>query len=160
MNFLMNLGWLGKSVTAMICIIPLMLMFNFFGKNYGVKPESLMCSWFIGVAIGIAVSVWRFEVFNSVDLYTPLIPLLIVVLLGILIGTPANILLAHAVPKAPNPALPFTIVNIGSVLAYMLAPAMAILLPRYFDKIQFSLINLVGILMVAIGMGLVMYRTS
>ena len=86
MNFLTDLGWLGKSIIGMVCIIPLMLMFNFFGKNYGVKSEALMFGWFLGVAIGIAVSVWKFKIFNVSDLYTPFLPVLCIVLIGILIG--------------------------------------------------------------------------
>jgi len=160
MNFLTDLGWLGKSIIGMVCIIPLMLMFNFFGKNYGVKSEALMFGWFLGVAIGIAVSVWKFKIFNVSDLYTPFLPVLCIVLIGILIGTPANIMIAQAVPKAPNPALPFTIINASGAFAYMLAPAMAIIFPRYFDKMQFSIVNFLGVAMVVLGMGLVMYRSS
>ena len=160
MNFLINLGWLGKSITGMICIIPLMLMFNFFGKNYGVKPEALMFGWFLGTAIGIAISVWKFSIFDVNSLYTPFIPVLCIIFLGIFIGTPANIMIAQAVPEAPNPSLPFAIINTGSAFAYVLAPLMAIILPRHFDKMQFNLINFFGLVIIAIGIGLVMYRTS
>jgi len=158
MNFLINLDWLSKSLVVMVCMIPLVIMFNFFGKNYGVRPEALTFAWVIGVGIGVAFSVYSLDMFDTKILYTPLIPLLVIVLLGIVFGTPVNILLVQAVPQAPNPALPFTIMNIGSVGAYLLAPALAILLPKYFDSMSFNWVNLTGVSMVAIGLGLVMYQ--
>ena len=160
MNILMNLSWLGKSVMAMFCILPMMLAFNFFGKNYGVKPEAVMFAWFAGIIIGIVFSSFRYEFFEVKNLYTPLLPILFILLLGIVIGTPGNILLAYATTGAPNPALPFTIVNSGSAIAYMLAAGLAVLLPQYFDKMEFSLINIAGIAMVVFGMGLLMYKNS
>jgi hypothetical protein len=157
MELFMNMGWLGKSFTGMVCLVPVMLMFNFFGKNFDMRPEALMCAWMVGVSIGI-MSALKLNVLQLGN--TPIIPIVVVVLLGIVVGTPANVLLAQAIPTAPNPALPFTVVNSGSVVAYILAPALAIMLPRYFDPMSFNWPQLLGVTMVIGGLGLFMFRPS
>ena len=147
-------GWLGKSFIAMFCLIPFMLMFNFLGKNYGVRPEAAMFAWFLGSTIGI----FAFSGVRSADITHTFLPILVIVALGIVIGGPSNILIAQAAPAAPNPALPFTIVNAASAVTFLLAPILAIALPRYFDPMSFSLINMSGIILVITGLGLVAYR--
>ena len=148
------IGWLGKSLIAMTALVPFLLLLNFFGKNYGIRPETATLAWFTGSAIGICV----FSGTRSDEILGSFLPILTIVMLGIAVGAPMNILVAQAVPAAPNPALPFTIVNAASAVVYVLAPLLAIILPRYFDPMQFDAVQLGGIALVVVGLGLVAYR--
>src|SRR3989339_301022 len=105
---------------------------------------------------------WKFNNFQIEDLYHPLIPLLIVIFLGFFVGTLANVLYSQVLTDStcPNLALPLTIMNSYGAWAYILAPMLAIALPRYFNKMVFTPINFLGIILVVIGMVLLMYKVK
>ena len=159
MNTLLSMGWLGKSVLGAICSIPLILVFNFFTKNYGIKPEVVMSLHCLGIFLGIALaSYFGLSGASVKDFYNPIIPAISIVVLGSLIGATTNILLAQAISSAPNPALPFAIGGIATVSAYLLAPLLAFLLPDFFSAAEFNWLNFLGILLIVAGLGLIMYK--
>lgn len=156
-----ELGWLGKAIVAMLCFVPFIFAFNFFSKNYGMKPEVLMVCWYIGVSIGIYLSVLLNWIPNiETKDFSLNMPVLYIILAGIVIGTPMNILIGQSALQAPNPGLPFTIINSGSVLAYMFAPVISILLPQYFEKMTFNWYQFGGIGLIVVGIGIVTLKQS
>jgi len=162
MNLLSNMGWLGKSVTAMVSIIPIMLFFNTFSK-FGMKPEVTTFTWFIGVAIGIlliptGISPLKVEGLVVSD-FAITKPMLIMLFLGITFGSVANILLFQAVPISPNPALPFAILGLASVIAYVLCPVAGVLLPKLFPPVSLNWVNLSGLVLLAMAVAMVMYKS-
>ena len=162
-NSIMNLGWLTKSFIVLICFLPFPFLFSFFGKGWGMKSESLIFAWNVGAILGMGIiSFGKFNNFQMEDLYHPLIPLLIVVSLGFSVGTLANILYSQVLtdPNCPNLALPLAIMNSYGAWAYILAPMLAIALPKYFNKMVFTPINFIGIILVIIGMILLMYKNK
>jgi len=162
MQILAEFGWFGKSMTAMISIVPLMVLFNFFGK-YGLKPEAIIFGWFFGVIVGIVLTSFGMGLIKVDGLLpsdlAPTVPMLVMIFLGVTVGSVANMLLGQAIPISPNPALPFAIVGLASALAYVAAPIAAMTLPRYFDSVHFGWVNFVGMILLALSVGLIMYKT-
>lgn len=143
----------------MFCIVPFMLVFSFFAKNYGLRSEIIILCWQFGTVVGIGLWGWKTNTFNSQQMQL-LLPMLIVFALGVILGTPGNVLLSQAVPISPNPALPFTIINAASALVYILAIFLAFVLPRHFKAAHFTWSHFVGIMLVITGLSLMMYKNT
>lgn len=159
MNTLLSMGWLGKSILGAICSIPLILIFNFFSKNYGVKPEVIISLHCLGIFLGIlSASYLGLSNTSPKDFCSPIVPVICIVVFGLLLGSITNIFLAQAISSAPNPALPFAIGGIATVSAYLLAPVLAFLLPNFFSATEFNFLNFLGILLIVAGLGLIMYK--
>ena len=163
MDLFSNFGWFGKSIISMFCFLPLLLLFNVFNKM-GVKPEAIVFGWGMGIIFGIlltatGVGVVRVENLTLSNL-TPTLLMLVLVFLGGIFGTTANILWGQAMILAPNPALPFAIGGMASVIGYMITPLANKLYPKYFDPVSFCWVNLLGIIMLVIAIALVMYKPS
>jgi hypothetical protein len=84
------MGWLGKSFTGMLCMMPFMLAFNFYNKNFGIRSELVVLAWQAGTCIGIGIWGTRVGLFSlpaGGNFFWPLLPMLII---GIVFGTIAN----------------------------------------------------------------------
>jgi hypothetical protein len=156
MNYLMSLHWLHKSILVCGFLIIFNLIFPIFAKN-NVRPEVVLCYWYLGAIIGISLSFWKLEMFEVKDLYTPAIPLLIIFVIGVIIGTPANILFGQAMadPSCPNPGIAFTIMNSAGAFAYIIGPALAMALPKVFDKMKFVPTDFLGLVLIVSGIGII-----
>lgn len=137
-----GLGWVGMSLIAMVMIIPSWLGPGFFEKNFHIRPEVFMIWYFVGVVLGS----FSFLTFRGISV-VPSFPAWILILgIGLTLGSIVNILLFAAVPIAPNPGLPPAIVNVSSVGIFIAAFLLWRVLPAYFPKVQFDIYHLVGML--------------
>jgi hypothetical protein len=162
MDFISNMGWLGKTLVATVSLIPVMIFFNTFVKQ-GMKPEVVIFTWMAGTAIGIFLTPLGLSFLEVKDLtifdfsLNRLMALLL--LLAIVFGSVGNIMLGQAIPLSPNPALPFAIAGLASVIAYVLCPVLAIFLPKFFPSVSFNWINLLGLIGISISVAMIMYKS-
>ncbi len=161
MSFLNNLDWFGKSLVALVSLLPLLILFNSFVKC-GAKPEAIIFVWFLGAVLGIiliplGVGIMNVPNFVLGDL-APTRTLCILLVLGMTFGTIANLLLGQAIPEAPNPAFPFAIVGSAGAVGYIIVYFISHVAPRHFDAITFSWVNFLGIVLLATAIGMIMYK--
>jgi len=147
-----TLGWLGKSITASVVIIPFILLTSSFGRVFKTQPESMMFYWMLGTAMGIAIYLTSQ---GKSYLLMPDTQLTILGIIGLTLGAMANILLIQAIVASPNPGIPVTIVGANSAIIFIIGPALAIFLPAYFQHIKFDAIHLTGILLTLVGVGII-----
>lgn len=88
---------------------------------------------------------------SQTRLLSPTTPTLFIGLLGLTVGTVANICLYQSLGAAPNPGLPVAIVTMNSVAAYIITPVLVVLLPRYFQKMEFTWQHFIGVTLVVVG---------
>ena len=156
-EYIVGMSWLTKALVAMVFMVPFMLSMSFFQKNYGMSGDMSILMWQLGVCIGLIVLGLKSG--SYVEQGSRVIfPAIIVLLMGITIGTAGNYLLADSVISAPNPALPFTIINAASAFVYPLAVFLAWRMPKYFEASSFQWPQLAGIIMVIGGLALLMYK--
>ena len=89
-----TLGWLGKSITASVVIVPFILLASSFGRAFKTQPESMMFYWTLGTAIGIAIYLMSQ---GKPYLLVPNTQLAILGIMGLTVGAIANILLIQAI---------------------------------------------------------------
>src|SRR3989344_4269687 len=140
---MLGLGWMAKSLIAMFCLVPFILAIGFLGRNYQVRAEATMIWYFFGIIIGAPLVMWRLNIINGSDLALT-VPHFAVLLMGMVLGVASNILLVQAIPAAPNPGLPMAFMNTASVIAFVFAPVLGILLPKYFDQAKFDIYHSAG----------------
>jgi hypothetical protein len=163
MESLTNLGWIGKSFTTMFAIVPYLLFFNTF-KQAGMKPEVIIFAWLIGCIIGIGlmpfnIGIIKKELLCPGDFY-PTIPFLIVVLMGIALGSPANTLMSQAMSTAPNASFVFAIAGLSSAVVFGISPIAKKLSPNLFEQANFNWTNLSGLILLAISISLILYQPT
>ncbi|KKW43902.1 MAG: hypothetical protein UY97_C0001G0073 [Parcubacteria group bacterium GW2011_GWB1_57_6] len=154
---MLGISWAAKSLIATLCLVPFLLAIGFLGRNYQVRAEATMIWYFFGIVIGAPIVMWRLNIINGSDLALTM-PHFAVLLMGMVLGVASNILLVQAISVAPNPGLPMAFVNSASVIAFMLAPVLGILLPRYFDQARFDIYQFVGIVLTVVGISLIMLK--
>ena len=164
MEGLFSMGWLGKSLFALFVFCLFMLSPGFLQKNFNVRTEVFFAYWGLGYSLGLFLFTWIFRTNQVMPRISDFAPcwwiILVILLLSMTLGTLANLLMAQAISSAPNPGLPFTIINASGSLVYLFAFVAAAVLPKYFEVGKFSLVNFVGILLVIIGLGLTMFKSS
>ena len=136
------LGWMEMSLIAVFTIIPSWLSPGFFEKNFGVRPEVFMIWYFVGVVLGSS----SFLTFRGISVIPSFFACILMLGMGLTFGNITNMLIFAAVPIAPNPGLPPAIVNVSSVCVFIFAFILSRMLPAYFDKVQFDIQHLLGML--------------
>jgi len=101
--------------------------------------------------------VWLF-LKNNVGILELSKHLAIIGIIGLLTGSIANLLVIQAVMASDNPALPIAIVGSNAVVIYLISPALAYLMPRYFGYIKFDLWRFVGIILIVGGLVIIALR--
>ncbi|MFC1615144.1 hypothetical protein ACFL22_01160, partial [Patescibacteria group bacterium] len=100
MEFINNLGWVGKSVVSMMSLVPFFILFAFFYKQGLLKPEAMVFGWFLGVIVGMLMTsmgagVIKIEGFSINDLsFTG--PMISMIVFGIVIGALGNLFMGQA----------------------------------------------------------------
>ena len=155
-----NLSWFVKSLIGTALFIPFMVGVPLFGKHFSMKPEIYFFAWCLGLSIGYGILGWKTPTVGITGLFEPLLPWIIVLFMGVVFGTTANILLAQAVPIAPNPALPFAVSQIATGATFLIMIFGSAMLPRVFPHTPFVSINFIGMLMILLGAVLVSYRPT
>ena len=152
--YMLGLSWAAKSLIATLCLVPFILAIGFLGRNYQVRAEATMIWYFFGIIIGAPLVMWRLDIINGSDLALTM-PHFAVLLMGMVLGVASNILLVQAIPAAPNPGLPMAFMNTASVIAFVFAPVLGILLPKYFDQAKFDIYHFAGIVLTVVGISLI-----
>lgn len=150
LNTIMS-GWVAKSLVATIIAVPFLLVAGVFGRVFKTSPESMIFYWLTGSAIGIAIYL---KAIGKSNLLLPNTQLVTVAIMGLIIGASANILLFQAVVASPNPGIPMTILGSNSAIAFILGPLLAIILPKYFQHMEFDIFHMLGIMLTIIGVGI------
>ena len=152
------LSWFQRSIIAMVVLIPLMVTIPLVQKHYGLSVESYFFSWFLGCGLGFFLLGWQAPSLDAKDLFTPVIPFAAVFVIGVLLGAPANILLVQAIPQAPNPALPFAIVNAAAVFAYGLSWVLGKISTEHFGEVELNWPRGIGVVLAVVAITLINYK--
>ncbi len=142
--------WFYQSVAAALLLVPTWLAVGFFQKNFGLRSEVFLVWNMIGITIGVYV--FDRKIF---DPSIPVVAITTVVLLGLTIGTSANVLLFRAVITAPNPGLPLVLLGITNALVFVVSILLGRILPKYFEQAAFDYFHLLGIFLVSTGVALI-----
>jgi len=76
-------------------------------------------------------------------------------LVGLTIGAYANLAMGRVVLEAPNPALPFAIVNAGSAVVYVASAVLAVVAAKWFGHAEITWKGIIGIAITLIGLYIV-----
>ncbi len=161
LEFAQSWGWITKSFVAMFLIIPMMVFLPMFEHRFGLKAEGFFIAWFFGCFVGFLV-LGKMSSTPLNEYISPIWPFMAIVVAALIIGSTANILLVQAMSttQAPNPALPFAIVNLAGTFAYIIAWGGGRFLPTFFPKLEFSIVNVAGLLLIAVGISFIMYQAK
>ena len=159
--FAQDWSWVTKSFVAMFFIMPIMIGLPMVEHRYGVKTEGFFFAWFVGCFVGFIV-LGKMSPTPLVEYILPIWPVVVVALVALVIGSVGNVLLIQAMSSkaAPNPALPFAIVNLAGTLAYITTWVGGRFLPTLFPALKFNMVNVGGLLLIAFGVALIMYQTK
>lgn len=144
-------GWVMKSLMATIIAVPFLLTAGVFGRVFKVQPEAMIFYWLLGSAAGIGVYLLAIGKVSMLSMNTQLST---VAIMGLVIGSLANILLFQAIVASPNPGMPMTIMGSNSAIAFVLGPLLAFFLPKYFQYMRFDSLHLIGIVLTIVGVGI------
>ena len=128
------------------------LLVPFMAKNFNISPDITIFIWLFGSSVGI----WFFSPNVSIEsLSNQWLPVIVLLAIGLTIGAYANLALGRVVLEAPNPALPFAIVNAASAVVYLLSAILAVLAAKWFGVVEITLRGCIGITIVLVGLYLV-----
>lgn len=151
------MSWALKAILATASYVPFILAIGFMARNYGVRSEATFVWFVIGIIIGTPVATALFGVISVSDL-RPSWPHLTVAAMGAVFGIAYNFLLVRAIEIAPNPGMPVAIANTAAVVAFVLAPALAALLPRWFESVRFDAVHFIGIILAVAGVVMIVIK--
>lgn len=149
-------SWIIKILISAVLIAPFTTFIVFFNKQFGMRAEVFYLAWVLGTIIAFLAFVRISGVMGTIS--TPLVPFLVAMFLGILIGGVANLLYVQAIPHAPNPGLPLAFFSINIPLAYLLSYSASKIVPNQLPHVEFNWINFGGILVVVLGIAMISYR--
>jgi len=144
--------WLVKAIVSMLFFIPGSFAVPVVQRNFGVRPEVILSWWLLGILLG--VSVWLGSQ-SQLRLLMPSAPTLIVGLLGLTVGTVANICLYQSIAAAPNPGLPVAVRATNAAVVYVITPILVFVMPRYFHNLEFTWHHFLGVTLIVAGTVLV-----
>lgn len=160
LQFAESWSWVVKTLVAVGLMAPLATLMVFFNKRFGLSGEAFFFAWIIGVAVAFICFAEMSSTLTTRNLVKPLLPFLMVLIMGVMLGGVANVFLAQAIPAASNPGLPWAIFSINTPIAYLLSYWMSKVSPANFPVVEFSWINFGGIIFLGVGLAMVMYKSG
>ena len=151
----MELSWLTKSIVATFCLAPIILASSFFSGNYNVRPETTIIWYFIGIVLGAIPYALYTKLLTPQELLPQTTILLIILLMGITLGTASNLFIFQALATAPNPSLPMAISNAITPIVLITSIVLSVFLPQYFGAVKIDWLHCVGILFVISGVTII-----
>ena len=149
--------WAVSAALATICITPIMLLTGVAQRNFGIQADVTAALRMGGVTIGIVG--WIFASGRGSEIVTISGMWIAIAIFSLTVGTIGNILLFQAFATAPNPGLALGIFNTNAVLAFLSAPLLAFILPKFFPPDwEFSWQEGGGVALVTIGIVLVVTK--
>jgi hypothetical protein len=137
------------------CIYSLLIPFMF--KNFGLRGESNVAIWMIGSAIGLILFAGALSdpIAPETGFKSILLPLGIVLVAGLTLGTLMNYVVPIAFVEAPNPAYPMMALGLSAPIVFLLSPLLFRLAPELFPEASLSLRGMAGIVLGFISIALI-----
>ena len=159
MSFTLNLSWWWSALLAAGCLIPFNVGMKHLEHYHGFPTVSFAIAMSIGILLGYPMTAQVRSM--GMTVFTDFWHLFVlIVCLGFLLGSLANVLLAQAVSKASNPALPAGVVSVAVPIAYVLVWLGSHIQPSWFPETKFSVMNFGGLLFILVGMSMVLHQSS
>ncbi len=160
LEFASNWPWAAKAFLAVVLMAPIPVLLVFFEKRFNLPAEAFFFAWIAGAMLAFVCFAAISPSTSVTALVLPLMPFLLVVALGALLGGISNVMVAQSISAAPNPGIPWAIIAVNTPIAYVLSILAARSMPQQFPAISFSWINLLGILLLVVGIGMAMHKSS
>lgn len=161
MNFLFGMSWKAQAITAMFCSVPMVFAAEYFRSNFDMRFEGILFTYLSGIISGLFLMA-RFNIggVSVKGLCQPFWPLVIIFFLGLVFGSTGHSMLVSAMlnQNVPSAALPYAIFGLNPSVAYTLTVVGAICLPQAFKNTQPNWVNFCGLLTLAAGTAMVMYK--
>ena len=151
----MELSWLSKAIMATFCFAPIMLASSFFSGNYNIRPETTIIWYSVGIVLGAVPYALYTKLLTPQELMPQTTLLLILLFMGITLGTISNLFIFQALATAPNPSLPMAITNAVTPLVLITSIILSVFLPQYFGAVKIDWIHCIGILLVVSGVSII-----
>lgn len=148
-------SWITKTVISTISVIFAWLAIGFFQHHYQIRIEVISLWYFALTNWGMWLALWGLNLVPRQDLIPPLVPLLLISLTGLVLGSITTILLFSAVADAPNAGLALSIHNTSSAFVALAMVFLAAKFPQYFPVSKMDLAQFGGIILILIGVALV-----
>lgn len=145
---MVSLGWLGKSIIAMLCFIPFGLAANIFAKHFNAKPEAMIFLWQLGSVVGM--SIWFNLSGEKTGIMSPNGPLIFMLVLGLVCGTIGNVFITQAMTMYKNPGVPCAVVGSNSITMTVIGPLLALLIPTYCQHMKFDWRDMISVLLIVV----------
>jgi len=145
--------WFSKAFVGMLLISPLMLVTGVAERNFGIRSEVTALLWMQGVSVGLIACLVQQGRGHEILAVSPM--WFAILLYATIAGGPGNVLAFQALVIAPNPGLVSSILNGTALVAFILAPALALLSPTLFPPWQFSWREAFGVVLMFAGAGLI-----
>lgn len=149
-------NWLGQSLIALLCLVPAWLAIGFFDRNYHVRPDIFLIWYMLGIALGSALFGRGGSSLGAIVPSWRIVGAMLLV--GLTLGTTANVLLFRAVGSAPNPGLPVALSNAASIGVFLAAALLAQWAPTYFSAVKTDGWSFLGVALTVIGAALIVIR--
>ncbi len=149
-------NWLGQSMIAVVCLVPAWLAIGFFDRNYHVRPDIFLIWYMLGIALGSALVGGGGSALRTIVPSWKMVGAMLLV--GLTLGTVANVLLFRAVGGAPNPGLPVALTNVASVGVFFAAALLFRWAPTYFSAVKTDGWSLLGVALTVLGASLIAIR--
>lgn len=150
MQYLLGLGWVGKSIIATLFFVPILIAMGFFGKNFGIKAEVAIICYYAGIILGTLCLALPSRLLQTQD-FKPWGALTALVLMGALLGAMGNILFFNALTEAPNPSLPAAMINLAPGLVLVFSVMLAQWLPQFFVASKLGWHHICGLTLAVVG---------
>lgn len=154
---LANAQWITKSLILMVGMA-IFTMGVPLAVRQGIKSEVVIGTWCLGIFLGIStliISHSKLVGAQTNDLIRPMVPILIILCTGFILGSFLNILFGQALQGAPNPAYPVAISNASLVIVCLLGPILARFWPKIFPLMTVSSSGIIGVILIIFGMILI-----
>ncbi|ELP30255.1 hypothetical protein RBSWK_05853 [Rhodopirellula baltica SWK14] len=124
----------------------------FMAKNFNLNSDLTIFTWMFGSGVGIVLFSPHV---NVTSLTNQPLQVALLLVLGITVGALANIAMGRVALEAPNPALPFAIINASTAIVYATTALLAVVAAKWFGNAEVSMRGCIGIAIVLIGLYLI-----
>lgn len=144
--------WVFKSFGIMFAMCVFAMLAPFMAKNFSLNPDMTIFTWMFGSGVGIVLFSPHV---NVTSLTSQPLQVAVLLVLGVTVGALANIAMGRVALEAPNPALPFAIINASTAIVYGATALLAVVAAKWFGNAEVSMRGCIGIAIVLIGLYLI-----
>jgi hypothetical protein len=144
--------WVFKSFGIMLAMCVFAMLAPFMAKNFNLNSDLTIFTWMFGSGVGI---IFFSPHVNATSLSAHPLQVTLLLALGLTVGAFANIAIGRVALEAPNPALPFAIINASTAIVYATTALLAIVAAKWFGNANVSVRGCIGIMIVLVGLYLI-----